>query len=76
MSADTAPVATTSKSTWATLTKFDGPSSRLFWNAETMVVPLSNMAGLAIGVPANSVVLPPLTEAMATTLGSKPSVTE
>jgi hypothetical protein len=44
MSADTAPVATTSKSTWATLTRFDGPSSRLFWNADTMVVPLSNVA--------------------------------
>ena len=70
MSAETAPVATTSKASCATLTKFEGPSSRLLWNAETIVVPVSNVAGLPIGGPANSAEFPPLTDAIATTLGS------
>jgi hypothetical protein len=34
------------------------------------VEPLANVLGLAVGGPENSALLPPLTDAMATTLGS------
>jgi hypothetical protein len=68
--ASTAPVATTSKSTCATLTRLVGPSSRTFWNAETIVEPVVNVPASAVGDPANSVVLPPVTSPMVTTLGS------
>ncbi len=68
--ASTAPVATTSKSTCATLTRFVGPSSRTFWKADTMVAPLVKVPASAVGEPANSVVLPPVTSPMVTTLGS------
>jgi hypothetical protein len=68
--ASTAPAATTSKSTSATLTRFVGPSRRTFWNADTMVEPLANVPASAVGELANSVVLPPLTSPIVTTLGS------
>jgi hypothetical protein len=47
-----------------------GPSRRTFWKAETMVDPLANVAGAAVGAPANSAVFPPLTDVIARTLGS------
>jgi hypothetical protein len=76
MFAGTAPAATTSKVTCATLTMPFGPSSRVVWRPAMMVEPLSNEAGLAVGVPANSAVLPPSTDAIVTIPGSYPKVTE
>jgi hypothetical protein len=66
---ETAPVATTSKATWATLTTFVGPSSRVFWNAVRIVVPVANDAGFAMGAP-NSGLPPAVTDAIVRMLGS------
>lgn len=60
--------------TRATLTTPVGPSSREVWNAEILVEPLVNVLEFVVGLPENSDVLPPITEAMVTTVGSYVSV--
>ncbi len=67
-------VATVLKATRATLTTPVGPSRRELWNAETFVEPLVNVPGFVVGAVENSDVLPPITEAMVTTVGSYVSV--
>jgi hypothetical protein len=67
-------LATVLKVTRATLTTPVGPSSRVVWNAEILVEPLVNVLEFVVGLPENSDVLPPITEAMVTTVGSYVSV--
>lgn len=67
-------VATVLNVTCATLTTPVGPSSRELWNADILVEPLVNVLEFVVGVPENSCVLPPETEAMVTTVGSYVSV--
>ena len=62
--------ATTLKVTLAALTTPLGPFKLLDWKAEMFVVPVVNEAGSVVGVPANSAVSPPATDAIVTTAGS------
>jgi len=62
------------KVTLATLTTPFGESRLALWKADTFVVP--GVAVLVVGGPENSAVLPPATEAIVTTLGSKVIVSE
>jgi hypothetical protein len=67
-------LATVLKVTCATLTTPVGPSSRELWSAEIFVEPLVNVPEFVVGVLENSEVLPPVTEAIVTTVGSYVSV--
>ena len=63
-------LATVLNVTRATLTTPVGLVRLELWNAEIFVEPLVNVPEFVVGVPENSDVLPPITEAMVTTAGS------
>ena len=67
-------VATTLKVISATLTTPFGESKLELWNAAMLVVP--GVGVFVVGVPENSVVFPPATDATVTSAGSYVSVTE
>ena len=62
--------ATTLNVTFATLTTPVGPVRFVFCNPEMRVDPLVNVLGAVVGLPMNSDVFPPATEAIVTTAGS------
>ena len=68
MEADVLAAATASKVTFATLTSPVGAIRLLLWKLETLVVPGTPV--FDVGVPENSDVSPPATEAIVTTFGS------
>jgi len=63
-------LATVLNVTRATLTTPVGLVRLELWNAEIFVEPLVNVLEFVVGVPENSVVLPPATDAMVTIVGS------
>ena len=69
------PGATMCTVTFATLTTPVGPSSLEFCNAEIRVEPLMKVLESVVGMPLNSDVLPPATEAIVRTAGSYVRVT-
>jgi hypothetical protein len=70
------PVATAFNVIFATLTTFFGPSRRVLCRPETIVDPLVNVAGFAVGADANSGVFPPPTDAIVATAVLYVRVTE
>ena len=67
-------VATVLNMTRATLTTPVGLVRLELWNAEILVEPLVNVPEFVVGLLENSAVLPPITEAIVTTVGSYVSV--
>ena len=63
-------LATVLNVTRATLTTPVGLVRLELWNAEIFVEPLVNVLEFVVGVPENSAVLPPATDAMVTIVGS------